>query len=113
MREARTGVASATLDGIARNRRLLCGDGTVLTLRREVPSSWLPLRGVEFEDGPVDRDLTVLRIEDLDGEPIALLTAVGCHNDTRGSHPPAGDLGGLSRSRHAEPGADACLDAPL
>ena len=90
MREARTGAASATLDGIARNRRLLCGDGTVLTLRREVPSSWLPLRGVEFEDGPVDRDLTVLRIEDLDGEPIALLTAVGCHNDTRGSHPPAG-----------------------
>ena len=93
MREARTGVASATLDGIARNRRLLCGDGTVLTLRREVPSSWLPLRGVEFEDGPVDRDLTVLRIEDLDGEPIALLTAVGCHNDTRGSHPPAGISG--------------------
>lgn len=90
MREARTGAASATLDGIARNRRLLCGDGTVLTLRREVPSSWLPLRGVEFEDGPVDRDLTVLRIEDLDGEPIALLTEVGCHNDTRGSHPPAG-----------------------
>ena len=90
MREARTGAASATLDGIARNRRLLCGDGTVLTLRRSVPSSWLPLRGVEFEDGPVDRDLTVLRIEGLDGEPIALLTAVGCHNDTRGSHPPAG-----------------------
>lgn len=90
MREARTGAASATLDGIARNRRLLRGDGTVLTLRRAVPSSWLPLRGVEFEDGPVDRDLTVLRIEDLDGEPIALLTAVGCHNDTRGSHPPAG-----------------------
>ncbi len=90
MREARIGAASATLDGIARNRRLLCGDGTVLTLRREVPSSWLPLRGVEFEDGPVDRDLTVLRIEELDGEPIALLTAVGCHNDTRGSHPPAG-----------------------
>ncbi len=90
MREARTGAASATLDGIARNRRLLCGDGTVLTLRRSVPSSWLPLRGVEFEDGPVDRDLTVLRIEGLGGEPIALLTAVGCHNDTRGSHPPAG-----------------------
>lgn len=90
MREARTGAASATLDGIARNRRLLCGDGTVLILRREVPSSWLPLRGVEFESGPVDRDLTVLRIEDLDGEPIALLTAVGCHNDTRGSQPPAG-----------------------
>ncbi len=90
MREARTGAASATLDGIARNRRLLCSDGTVLTLQRAVPSSWLPLRGVEFEDGPVDRDLTVLRIEGLDGEPIALLTAVGCHNDTRGSHPPAG-----------------------
>ncbi len=93
MREARTGVASATLDGIARNRRLLCGDETVITLRREVPSSWLPLRAVEFEDGPVDRDLTVLRIEDLDGEPVALLTAVGCHNDTRGSHPPAGISG--------------------
>ena len=93
MREARTGVASATLDGIARNRRLLCGDGTVLTLRREVPSSWLPLRGVEFEDGPVDCDLTVFRIEDLDGEPIALLTAVGCHNDTRGSYPPVGISG--------------------
>ena len=93
MREARTGAASATLDGIARNRRLLCGDGTVLTLRREVPSSWLPLRGVEFEDGSVDRDLTVLRIEDLDGEPIALLTAVGCHNDTGGTHPPFGISG--------------------
>ena len=93
MGEARTGVASATLDGIARNRRLLCGDGTVLTLRREVPSSWLPLRGVEFEDGPVDRDLTVIRIEDLDGETIALLTAVGCHNDTRGSYPPVGVSG--------------------
>ena len=93
LREARTGAASATLTGIARNRRLLCGNGTVLTLRREVPSSWLPLRGVEFEDGPVDRELTVLRIEDLDGELIALLTAVGCHNDTRGSDPPAGISG--------------------
>ena len=93
MREARTGAASATLEGIARNRRLLRSDGTVLTLRRSVPSSWLPLRGVEFEDGPVDRDLTVLRIEDLDGEPIALLTAVGCHNDTRGSYPPVGTSG--------------------
>ena len=90
MREARTGTAVATLDGIARSRRLLSRDGNVVTLRRSVPSSWLPLRGVEFEAGPVDRDLTVLRIEDLDGEPVALLTAVGCHNDTRGSHPPAG-----------------------
>ena len=90
MREARTGTAVATLDGIVRSRRLLCGDGTVVTLRRSVPSSWLPLRGVDFEDGPADRDLTVLRIEDLDGVPVALLTAVGCHNDTRGSHPPAG-----------------------
>ena len=77
MREARTGTACATLDGIARNRRLLCGDGTVVTLRRSVPSSWLPLRGVQFEAGPIDRDLTVLRIEDLDGEPIALLSSVG------------------------------------
>ena len=96
MREARTGVASATIEGIARNRRLLCSDGTVFTLRRSVPSSWLPLRGVEFEDGPVDRDLTVLRIEDLDGEPIALLTSIGCHNDTRGSHPPPGISGSSS-----------------
>ena len=90
MREARTGTACATLDGIARNRRLLCGDGTVVTLRRSVPSSWLPLRAVQFEAGPVDRDLTVLRIEDLDGEPIALLSSVGCHNDTRGAYPAAG-----------------------
>ena len=93
MREARTGTAVATLDGIARNRRLLCGDGTVITLRRSVPSSWLPLRGVDSEDGPVDRDLTVLRIEDLGGEPIALLSSIGCHNDTRGSCPPAGISG--------------------
>ena len=93
MREARTGTAVATLDGIACNRRLLCGDGTVITLRRSVPSSWLPLRGVDFQDGPVDRDLTVLRIEDLDGEPIALLSSIGCHNDTRGSCPPAGISG--------------------
>ena len=93
MREARTGTACATLDGIARNRRLLCGDGTVVTLRRSVPSSWLPLRGVQFEAGPIDRDLTVLRIEDLDGEPIALLSGVGCHNDTRGSYTPVGISG--------------------
>ena len=93
MREARTGTACATLDGIARNRRLLCGDGTVVTLRRSVPSSWLPLRAVQFEAGPVDRDLTVLRIEDLDGEPIALLSSVGCHNDTRGSYTPVGISG--------------------
>ena len=93
MREARTGTAGATLDGIARNRRLLCGDGTVVTLRRSVPSSWLPLRAVQFEAGPVDRDLTVLRIEDLDGESIALLSSVGCHNDTRGSYTPVGISG--------------------
>ena len=93
MREARTGTACATLDGIARNRRLLREDGTVVTLRRAVPSSWLPLRGVQFEAGPVDRDLTVLRIENLDGEPIALLWSVGCHNDTRGSYTPVGISG--------------------
>ena len=93
MREARTGTACATLDGIARNRRLLCGDGTVVTLRRSVPSSWLPLRAVQFEAGPVDRDLTVLRIEDLDGEPIALLSSVGCHNDTGGAYPSIGISG--------------------
>ena len=113
MREARTGVASATLHGIARNRRLVLEDGSAVTLRRSVPSSWLPLRGVEFEDGPVDRDLTVLRIEDLDGEPIALLSAVGCHNDTGGSYPVgiSGELLGhamLTLERH-HPGCTALI----
>ena len=92
LREARAGTARTRLEGIARNRRMRLADGSVVTLRRFVPSSWHQLEKCE-ETGPVDDELTVLRLEDLEGEPIAVLTSLGCHNDTGGMYSPIGISG--------------------
>ena len=88
--EARAGTAHTLLEGIAQNRRLRLSEGRVITLRRFVPSSWQLYRKGDYEAGPVDRDLTVLRIEALDGAPLALLSTLGCHNDTGGMFSPVG-----------------------
>lgn len=93
LQEARAGTNRAHLEGIARNRRLRLADGSVLTLRRFVPSSWQSHWPENSRLGPVDGALDVLRLENLDGEPIALLSSLGCHNDTGGMYTPVGVSG--------------------
>lgn len=88
IQEVRTGTATLDLEGIIANRRIRLADGDSVTLRRFVPASWQQLK--KNKVGVVNRQLTVLRLEGLSGEPIALLTSLGCHNDTGGMYAPIG-----------------------
>ena len=88
LQEVRTGTATLDLEGIIANRRIRLPDGDSVTLRRFVPSSWEQLK--KNQVGVVNRQLTVLRLENLSGEPIAVLTSLGCHNDTSGMYAPIG-----------------------
>ena len=89
--DVRAGTSCAQLEGIAVNRRMRLPDGSVLTLRRFVPSSWHQVGKCDV--GPVDRGLVVLRLENLMGEPVALLTTLACHNESGGMHSPIGISG--------------------
>ena len=91
--DARFGTARTPLEGIVQNRRQRLADGRVLTLRRFVPSSWKPYTSGKYRAGTVDRELTVLRLEKLTGEPIALFSSLGCHNDTGGMYAAVGISG--------------------
>ena len=56
-------------------------DGRTYTIRRAVPSTWRAPQKPEYagEDGTLDSDLTVLRIEDRDRNPLGCLFHFACH----------------------------------
>ena len=75
LRPARLGVATDHLPGITRVRRIVQRDGSVITLRRAWPQHWGWADDPESV-GPeeeLDDLLTVVRVEDEAGEPIAAI----------------------------------------
>jgi len=76
---ARLGWRRTRARGIARSRRVKLKTGKAYTVRYSVPSTWRVSPEVIAERGDVDPDLTVVRIEDLDGHLIAGLSNFGCH----------------------------------
>jgi len=75
----RLGWGRVAIRGIARSRRFEMTDGRVFTTRYYVPSTWRVRPELIAGAGPVQPDLTVVRIENLDGEVIAGISNFGCH----------------------------------
>lgn len=59
------------------------GEARIGVNRREIDSDGSVFLG-ENPDGPVDHEVRVIRIDDLDGRPIAVVFAHGCHTVTMG-----------------------------
>jgi hypothetical protein len=92
-REARIGFGLGAEDGIAFNRRFHMRDGTVQTN----PGVGNP--EIVRPEGPIDPDVSVIRIDDLDGNPIGIVTNYACHADVVGGLEYSGDYPGeLSRT---------------
>lgn len=76
--EARIGYGIGMEDGIAFNRRFFMKDGTV----RTNPGVGNP--DVVRSVGPIDPQVSIMRIDTLDGQPIGVLTNYALHTDTVG-----------------------------
>jgi len=78
---ARLGVSTDQLAGVSRVRRVLRHDGSVITLRRAWPEywGWATDPATVGPEEPLDDLLTVLSIENADGEPIGALFHFTCH----------------------------------
>ncbi len=78
-RPARMGWARVPIRGLAKSRRVKLKSGRAFTVRHSVPSTWRVSANLVAGRGSIDPDLTVIRIEDLKGRPIAGLSTFGCH----------------------------------
>lgn len=76
---ARMGWGRVPIRGLAHSRRKQMTDGKVFTTRYGVPSTWRVKPELIAGEGPIDPDLTVIRIERLDGEVLAVISNFGCH----------------------------------
>ena len=79
LQPARMGWGRAPIRGLAHSRRRKLVDGQVYTTRYGVPSTWRVDPELIAEEGEIDPDLTVVRIERLDGEVLAAISNFGCH----------------------------------
>lgn len=87
-REAQIGFGLGQEQDIAFNRRFYMKDGTV----RTNPGIGNP--DIIRPTGPIDPDVAVLRIDDLEGRPIGIVTNYACHADTVGGSEISGDYPG-------------------
>ncbi|GEM_PF-1471439 len=78
-RPARMGWVRVPIRGLAKSRRVRLKNGRAFTVRYSVPSTWRVSADLIDGRGSIDPDLTVIRIEDLKGRPIAGLSTFGCH----------------------------------
>jgi neutral ceramidase len=76
---ARLGWGRVPIRGLAQSRRKKLIDGKVFTTRYGVPSTWRVHPELIAGEGEIDPDLTVIRIEDLDGRVLAAVSNFGCH----------------------------------
>jgi hypothetical protein len=81
MLPARLGHAFDHVPGLSRVRRILRRDGSVVTLRRAWPQYWGWAQDPETvgPEEPLDDLLTVLRVEDMAGAPLAAVIHFACH----------------------------------
>ena len=78
-RPARVGWGRVPIRGLAHSRRVKMTDGKVFTTRYGVPSTWRVNPELIASKGRMDPDLTVIRVETLDGEVLAAISNFGCH----------------------------------
>jgi hypothetical protein len=76
---ARLGWNRVPIRGLAHSRRKKMRDGRVFTTRYGVPSTWRVDPELIVGEGFLDPDLTVIRIESLDGKILAVISNFGCH----------------------------------
>jgi neutral ceramidase len=79
MQPVRLGWGRVPIRGLAHSRRKKMTDGRVFTTRYGVPSTWRVKPELIVGEGRIDPDLTVVRLEDLDGEVLAVISNFGCH----------------------------------
>ena len=81
LRPARFGYGTDHLPGISRVRRIRRRDGSVITLRRACPQYWGWATDPETvgPEEPLDDRLTVVRLEDLAGQPFGAVLHFTCH----------------------------------
>jgi hypothetical protein len=81
LQPAAIGYHCDNLPGVSRVRRILRLDGSVITLRRAWPQWWGWAEDPETvgPEEPLDDLLTVLRIDDVAGDPLAALFHFTCH----------------------------------
>jgi hypothetical protein len=82
---ARIGTGVGREDSISFNRRYWMKDGTV----RTNPGYDNP--ELVCSAGPIDPDVTVVRIDDYSGRPLGVVTQFACHTDTVGGSEYSGD----------------------
>lgn len=75
---AKVGFGAGSEKDIAFNRRYWMKDGTV----RTNPGIENPL--IQRPEGPIDPTVTVMRVDDLEGHPISVVTNYACHLDVTG-----------------------------
>jgi aminoglycoside N3'-acetyltransferase len=75
----RIGWGRVSVRGLAHSRRMRLTDGRVYTTRYGVPSTWRVNPDVIAGQGEIDPDITILKIESLDGEILASISNFGCH----------------------------------
>lgn len=72
----RVGAAAAREDRISENRRLKMKDGSVVDMRRAYS---MPPDSEVAAVGPIDPQVGILRIDRMDGKPLAVLYNFACH----------------------------------
>jgi neutral ceramidase len=88
--EARISVGAGALPHVAFNRRYRMKNGKVHTN----PGIMNP--EIDTVAGPTDPTVTVARFDDLNGNPIGVLTHFGCHPDTTGGNKYSADWFGVA-----------------
>jgi neutral ceramidase len=79
LQPVRVGWNRVPIRGLAHSRRKKLRNGQVYTTRYSVPSTWRVQPELIAGEGPIDPDLTVGRIERLNGEVLAVIANFGCH----------------------------------
>ena len=72
----RAGAGVGHEDRISENRRLLLKDGSEADMRRAYP---MPPDGEIAAVGPIDPQIGILRLDRLDGRPLAVVSVFACH----------------------------------
>jgi neutral ceramidase len=99
LQPVRLGWKRVPIRGLAHSRRIHTVNGQVFTTRYGVPSTWRVNPELIDHQGESDPDLTVIRIERLSGEVLAVISNFACHASVAlMSHQISGDFPGEAMS---------------